>query len=108
MVLWHLLVRPRDLALPAAQTDSNQPAESFFKSVLGNRRFWILLVVVISINSTWHFFRVWLPRLLQRTHGYSEHEMQLFTYAYNLSAGIGSLVAGCATVWLVRRGHTRC
>jgi fucose permease len=32
--------------------------------------------------------------------------MQDFTSAYNLSAGIGSLLAGCATVWLVRRGRS--
>ncbi len=63
-----------------------------------------MLAVVISINSTWHFFRVWLPRFLQKTHGFSQEEMNYFTAAYYLFTDVGALAAGFATVWLVRRG----
>jgi ACS family hexuronate transporter-like MFS transporter len=109
VLLWLVLLRPRDLQLDhvkALDAVKREPSEPFWSKTLSDRRFWILLIVVTSINSTWHFFRVWLPRLLQKTHGYSEDEMWRFTSAYYLLAGIGSILAGCATVWLVRRGQS--
>jgi ACS family hexuronate transporter-like MFS transporter len=106
VVLWYFLVRPRDLALPAVRTHSDEPGESFLGNVLWDRRFWILVVVVICINSTWHFFRVWLPRLLQKTHGYADADMNYFSAAYYLSTDIGALSAGFGTVWLVGRGFS--
>jgi ACS family hexuronate transporter-like MFS transporter len=103
---WYVVVKPSDLAPTAAKSAWQQPHESFFGTVLSDRRFWILVIVVICINSTWHFFRVWLPRLLQKTHGYPDADMNFFTAAYYLSTDIGSLAAGFGTVWLVRRGFS--
>jgi ACS family hexuronate transporter-like MFS transporter len=67
------------------------------------RRFWVLVVLVVSINTTWHFFRPWLPLFLQRQHGYTEEEYNWFTTAYYLSTDAGSLGCGFAALWLARR-----
>lgn len=101
--LWYFLVRPSDLALATAPASTPGQASSV-RDVFRDRRFWIMLVVVFCINSTWHFFRVWLPRLLQRTHGYGTSDVQFFTAAYYLSTDVGSLFAGFSTLWLARRG----
>jgi MFS transporter, ACS family, hexuronate transporter len=68
------------------------------------RRFWVLAVVVVTINGTWQFFRAWLPLILQDTHGYSEDFMNWFNIGYYVAADFGSLAAGAVVLLLVRRG----
>jgi ACS family hexuronate transporter-like MFS transporter len=68
------------------------------------RRFWVLVVLVISVNTTWHFLRAWLPLFLEKQHGYSAQERSWFFTAYYLSTDAGSLTAGFLTLSLARRG----
>src|SRR5438128_1921243 len=86
VVLWLTLVRRRDLALPAAPAPAGpSTAASGHESVLAvfaDRRFWVLGVVVASINCAWHYFRAWLPMYLQEVHRYSEQDTNLFTVCY--------------------------
>jgi ACS family hexuronate transporter-like MFS transporter len=103
--LWLLSVDRHDLAArPAA---AEPPEQLRRKDTLGgalrDHRFWLLMVVVVSINLTWHFFRHWMPLFLQRGHGYSEETTNYFTSAYYLATGLGSFCAGFGTLWLVRR-----
>jgi ACS family hexuronate transporter-like MFS transporter len=74
------------------------PRRDFF------RRFWVLAVVVVAINMTWHFFRAWLPLFLQKQHGYGWEASNGFMTAYYLATDLGSLAAGFATLRLARRG----
>jgi ACS family hexuronate transporter-like MFS transporter len=114
--LWLWVVRPEDLAQPAAKTaDAGLVGRAVLAIALDvwamlktvwDRRFWVLLLVVWSINITWHYFRVWLPLFLQEYHGYTEGQTQAFTSAYYLATDAGSLCAGFGTLWLVRRGLT--
>jgi MFS transporter, ACS family, hexuronate transporter len=68
------------------------------------RRFWVLAAVVVAINSTWHFFRAWLPLFLQQQHRYGWEASNGFMTAYYLATDLGSLAAGFATLRLARRG----
>jgi ACS family hexuronate transporter-like MFS transporter len=68
------------------------------------RRFWILLVLVVTINGLWHFFRAWMPLFLQRQHDFSEKSVNGFTTVYYLATAVGSLTTGFASLLLVRRG----
>jgi hypothetical protein len=68
------------------------------------RRFCVLVVLVVTINFTWHFFRAWLPLFLQEEHGFSESGMYGFNSAYYVAADLGSLTAGFASLGLARRG----
>ncbi len=78
--------------------DDRLPRPLFF------RRFAALVVLVVTINLTWHFFRAWLPLFLQRQHGYSLEKAGWFNSAYYACADFGSLTAGFATLLLARRG----
>src|SRR5262249_52742258 len=100
---WLALVRPRDLR-PGAATDADLRTSDFLRRLFAQRRFWVLLAIVICINSCWHFFRVWMPKFLQEFHEYSERDMQLFSAGYYVAADLGSLAAGFAALFLVRRG----
>jgi ACS family hexuronate transporter-like MFS transporter len=105
---WFLFVKPRDLALPRtsppAQANGQVPGVRNRPSALQVRRFCALVIVVVFINATWHFFRAWMPLFLQEQHHYSETATGLFTSAYYLCTDLGALCAGFATLYLVRRG----
>jgi MFS transporter, ACS family, hexuronate transporter len=70
------------------------------------RRFCVLIVLVVTINTTWHFFRAWLPLFLQEQHHFSERSMYRFNTAYYVSADLGSLAAGFTVLHLTRRGQS--
>lgn len=68
------------------------------------RRYWVLVVLVVTLNATWHFFRAWMPLFLQESHQYSEAEVQKFTVAYYVITDVGCLTAGYVTLLLAQRG----
>jgi ACS family hexuronate transporter-like MFS transporter len=70
------------------------------------RRFLALAVVVVAINLTWHFFRVWLPKMLEEYHGYSAPAVHYFTAAYYLATALGAIAAGYAVKLLSARRMT--
>jgi ACS family hexuronate transporter-like MFS transporter len=108
--LWLTVVRPSDLVLPA--TPSVAPTREVptdrlaMMDGLRVRRFLTLIVLTVSINGAWHFFRVWLPLFLQKKHEYSEEQTSWFLAAYYGATDAGSLSAGFATLYLTRRGFS--
>src|SRR5262249_24477459 len=68
------------------------------------RRFCVLVVLVVTINFTSHFFRPWLPLFLQQERDFSESGMYGFNAAYYIAADVGSITAGVVSLLLVRRG----
>lgn len=66
------------------------------------RRYLALIVIVISINMLWQFFRAWLPKMLEQYHGYSVSEVRWFIIAYYIATDIGCISAGLAGRWLAR------
>lgn len=101
---WFVLVRRRDFdpeglkSLPASI-----PSTSWLE-IYRDYRFWVLVLIVICINSTWHFFRVWMPVVLEELHGFSTGDVQRFSIVYYVSADLGSLAAGFFSLALVRFG----
>jgi MFS transporter, ACS family, hexuronate transporter len=112
IVWWLLTIREADVRRPVIQTDETsvgtgrrQELEEIpFLHVFLTRRWWVLLVVVLSINTVWHYIRVWLPLILEKDHGYSRLFMQYFTSAYYLATLFGSLTCGWLTAHLAGRG----
>jgi ACS family hexuronate transporter-like MFS transporter len=84
----------------ATHDDTKLPRATFY------RRYWVLVVFVVSINSTWHFLRAWLPPFLQEEHGYSVQASSRFFTGYYVATDLGSLTAGFCTLLLVRHGWT--
>jgi ACS family hexuronate transporter-like MFS transporter len=78
--------------------DDGVPRGVFF------RRFWVLAVLVVMINASWHFFRAWLPLFLQDQHHYSLDDTAWFSLAYYVSTDAGSLASGFAVLYLAKRG----
>ncbi len=101
--LWLAVVKPQDLALPTAPAPTRREPPATGRALL-TRRFLALIVLTVTINLSWHFFRVWLPLFLQKKHGYSEEQTFWFLAAYFFATDLGSLSAGFATLYLARRG----
>jgi ACS family hexuronate transporter-like MFS transporter len=84
----------------ATHGDTALPRPDFF------RRFWVLVVLVVAVNTTWHYFRAWLPLFLQTQRGYSLAASGWFILAFYVSTDIGSLTSGFVVLALARRGLT--
>jgi ACS family hexuronate transporter-like MFS transporter len=81
----------------ATADDLTLPRATFF------RRYGVLMALVVSVNTTWHFLRAWLPLFLQNKHGFTIKESSDFFIGYYLATDAGSLTAGFLTLLLVRR-----
>jgi ACS family hexuronate transporter-like MFS transporter len=64
----------------------------------------VLIVIVICINLTWQYFRVWLPKFLQESHAYTDRETAWFTSAYYFATDVGCIGVGLWVKWLIGRG----
>lgn len=105
VALWFITVpgqmlNPTDASgAPAAPEGATR-----FLDVLTDRRFWVLFVITICVNLTWHGYRTWLPLYLREQRGYTREEMSWFTTVYYLVADIGTWTAGLATLLLFKLG----
>jgi len=102
VAVWMLTIPKGQLiAREAPRTEGNREP---FSAVFRDRRFWILIAVIIGVNTTWHTFRVWLPLFLRGEQHYSRDAMLEFNTLYFIVADLGSWAAGLAVVLLVKFG----
>ncbi|MDG3005074.1 MFS transporter [Paludisphaera mucosa] len=107
VVAWLVLIRPRDLEAPdraSAPGEAGDVAPSDRATAI--RRIAVLIVVVIAINLCWQYFRAWMPKMLEKEHGYGKRDVQLFSSAYYLAAGVGCLAAGVLSRRLATGGRS--
>ncbi len=110
-VVWIFSTRSDDLA-PASPYGSatdglasgNADDGDTFASAIFNRKFLVLMAIVVAINACWHLFRVWMPKFLQSGRGYDEKSMLAFMFWYNTATDIGCLSSGLLTRLLNRFG----
>jgi cyanate permease len=67
--------------------------------VVRHRRFWILVVVSISINICWHFLTNWIPSYLKDERSLNDQTGNYLSAVTFLAADAGNLAGG----WLSRR-----
>jgi ACS family hexuronate transporter-like MFS transporter len=107
-VIWFVLVRSADMALPAESTTPGREAKDrvSYRAMFAVLwpKFLALGILVVAINASWHFLRAWLPLFLQNGHGYSENSVLWFSSAYYIAAGAGSLGAGVLTSFFIGKG----
>ncbi len=109
-VAWLRSTTESDMRRPVIQTDESGQGvgqaqilqEIPFYRVFLTHRWWLLLVIVVLINTLWHYIRVWMPVMLEVDHAYSHRFVQGFTSVYYLATFFGSMAAGAFTMLLVR------
>jgi ACS family hexuronate transporter-like MFS transporter len=105
---WLWMVRGLDLTANSSRETPRDgtSAEAAGSPLVFVRRYLALVVVVISINLTWHFFRAWLPKMLQEFHQYEASAVRYFTAAYYIATDVGCLAAGVLVRILTSRGRS--
>lgn len=94
---WFMWDKP---PVPVGQSDSTY---AVIQEVVIDRRFWILLTMVVTINLSWQFFRAWMPPFLAEARSYSPVAISLFSSLYYLVADLGSIVCGALALGLSAR-----
>ncbi len=111
VIAWFGLIRRGDLAIPegegtgpAAELGPHSRAAPPLPRIVFARRLLTLMVVAVSINLCWHYFRAWLPKFLREYHHYDRNAVSDFTMAYYLATDLGSIAVGLVTLRLIERG----
>lgn len=103
---WLWMTRGLDLS----RRDASSGDSSSAQPTLSVGQFWLryatLAAVVITINAPWHFFRAWMPKMLEGAYGYEKAVVGHFTSAYYIGTDIGCIAAGFAIRWLISRGQS--
>ncbi|MCA9058817.1 MAG: MFS transporter [Planctomycetaceae bacterium] len=102
IVGWLLTIRADDV--PVSREPSQSLWRTWTEECISNRRFWIMIPVVISINLPWQLIRAWLPSFLQGGRGATEAQALWFNSVYYIATDVGCLAAGAASLWLARHG----
>jgi MFS transporter, ACS family, hexuronate transporter len=108
VVLWFLILRPRDLELRLEQRQEAEArvangTRASLWSIIAGRRFWALALLITGTQTVWHIYRVWLMKFLQTGRGYTEVEALNFNSLYYISTDVGCFAAGIVSMLLVRR-----
>jgi ACS family hexuronate transporter-like MFS transporter len=107
VVAWLMMIRPRDLDAPGEPAEPGQAGDvETVDRATTIRRIAALILVVIAINLCWQYFRAWMPKMLEKEHGYGKATVQWFSSAYYVAAGVGCLAAGVLSRRLADRGWT--
>jgi ACS family hexuronate transporter-like MFS transporter len=102
VALWVITVPSRRLATVEPHTPAETGAS--YWAIYRDPRFYVCLLVVMAVNTSWHTVRVWMPMYLQLKAGYTESQMSYFMMSYYTMADIGSWTVGLTTLLLIRRG----
>jgi ACS family hexuronate transporter-like MFS transporter len=117
VVAWLAAIRPRDLDLDPSALPALAPEDELARSSAVDasgavatgrwtfaRRFLALVVVVITINLCWQYFRAWMPGMLREQYAYTQSQVQYFSMAYYVATDVGCLTIGFLIKWLTTRG----
>ncbi len=102
VALWFLMLRPRDLEVPAKEAAAAAEPVKLW-SILLSGRFWAVALVILGAQTVWHIYRVWLMKFLQTGRGYEESTALNFISFYFIATDIGCILAGVLSLWLIRR-----
>jgi ACS family hexuronate transporter-like MFS transporter len=72
--------------------------------IVRSTRFWVLVLVSVSINVCWHFQVNWLPTYFEEFRKMSFLSSGLWSAVPFLAADVGNLGGGALSRWLVGRG----
>ena len=103
LLMFGLLLVARFLPLEAS---SGSDWANSLAVVVRLRRFWVLVVVSISINVCWNFLINWLPGYLMQDRGMGFLASGFWAALPFLAADVGNLGGGGLSRWLAARGGT--
>ncbi len=67
---------------------------------------WGLVGAKFLSDAAWYFYLFWLPKYLYDARGFDVKRVGYFAWIPYAAAGIGCLLGGWFSGWLIRRGHS--
>jgi len=67
---------------------------------------WGLVLAKFLSDSAWYFYLFWLPKYLYDARGFDVKRVGYYAWIPYAFAGVGCLVGGWFSGWLIRRGHS--
>lgn len=69
------------------------------------REVWGLVFAKFLSDAAWYFYLFWLPKYLYDARGFDIKQVGYFAWIPYAASGVGCLVGGSFSSWLIRRGH---
>jgi ACS family hexuronate transporter-like MFS transporter len=93
-----------DSATSTAQLATDNEYSTRWRDLLAYRQVWAIVLMRFLVDPIWWMFVIWLPEYLQKARGFSLKEVGAFAWMPYLTAGIGSMLGGWASGFLISRG----
>ncbi|PYS51518.1 MAG: MFS transporter [Acidobacteria bacterium] len=94
------------IAKSAPPADLEEERVPRWRELLQYREVWAIVLMRFLVDPVWWLFVIWLPEYLQKARGFSLKDVGSFAWLPYLTAGIGSLLGGWASGYLIGLGWT--
>jgi len=106
--LWLYVVRDKDFEIhPSEAGLANRSGEKHrWWHDIFTRKFFIVLLMIICINTMWQVVRAWLPLIMQENYGFSERQTLVFNSIWYIATDLGCFASGWIALSMSRKGWT--
>jgi len=94
----------RTLLAPVIDAGRSLDAPPRWLALLRLRQTWGLVVAKFLSDAAWYFYLFWLPKYLYDARGFDIKAVGAFAWIPYAAAGVGCLVGGSLSSWLLTRG----
>jgi ACS family hexuronate transporter-like MFS transporter len=93
------------------ESTSSVAAEALQQSVAWSRlltlpQVWGVVTAKFLSDAAWFFYSFWLPKYLYDVRGFDTKEVGYYAWIPYAASGVGSLLGGWFSSWLVKRGYS--
>jgi MFS transporter, ACS family, hexuronate transporter len=96
----------RDYRTPASSADSAIAAEASWLDLFTFPEVWGIVGAKFLSDAAWYFYLFWVPKYLYDARGFDVKKVGYFAWIPYAAAGVGCLVGGWFSGWLIRRGYS--
>lgn len=102
----HLSAHEKNVLSDILAVGGPKEAEIPWFSLFGYSQVWSLVMAKFLTDAVWYFIAFWLPKYLLDTRGYDIKKVGYYAWIPWAAAGIGCVVVGSFSSWLVARRFT--
>ena len=85
---------------------ARQKAEGSWLDLFAVPEVWGLVLGKFLSDAAWYFYLFWLPKYLYDARGFDTKQVGYFAWIPYAASGLGSLLGGWFSSWLLRRGNS--
>jgi ACS family hexuronate transporter-like MFS transporter len=96
----------RDYRTPASPAESAPVVQTSWFHLFSFPEVWGLVGAKFLSDAAWYFYLFWVPKYLYDARGFDVKKVGYFAWIPYAAAGVGCLLGGWLSGWLIRRGHS--